>query len=181
MNITFLRHALTEYNKKGLLQGQIDCDLSEEGREELKKFAETFYNQYTVCYCSPLKRTKETAEAVLHGKTPIIYDDRIQERHLGILQDTLMTLEKQKQILDRVNIPQGAESYEELKKRIVNFLDMLQNTYDDNASILVVTHMGVFHEAKPMFGLTDENKSKNLEICIVQLPSKVKKRVRADV
>ena len=57
---------------------------------------------------------------------------------------------------------------------------MLQETYDDNASILIVTHTGVFYEAKPMFGLTDENKSKNLETCIVQLTSRIE-RTREDI
>lgn len=75
MKITFIWHAHTEYNKKRLLQGQIDCDLSKEGKEELQKFANTFYKEYTICYCSPLKRTRETAQAILHGRTPIIYDD----------------------------------------------------------------------------------------------------------
>lgn len=105
MKITFIRHAQTEYNKKGLLQGQIDCDLSKEEREELRKFANTFYKEYTVCYCSPLKRARETAQAILHGRT------------------------------------------------------------DDSADILIVTHTGIFYEAKPMFGLRDDNKSKNLETC----------------
>lgn len=32
MELILLRHAESEYNKKGLLQGRIDCDLSKEFR-----------------------------------------------------------------------------------------------------------------------------------------------------
>lgn len=58
MELTIIRHAQSEYNKKGLLQGRIDCNLSSDGIEQTKMKAKDFdSSNYDVCFSFPLKRT----------------------------------------------------------------------------------------------------------------------------
>ncbi len=70
MRVTLIRHAESIYNKKGLLQGQIDCSLSRKGLSDTKEKSKHFRTDFDICFCSPLKRTKQTAE---------IFDSRILE------------------------------------------------------------------------------------------------------
>ena len=74
--IVFMRHAKTTLNKEGRFAGRTDCDTTVEGLQDAKEgfgFKEGDFDYY---YCSPLKRTKQTLEAVIPGQEPII-DERI--------------------------------------------------------------------------------------------------------
>jgi len=102
MQLTLLRHAESEYNQKGLLQGRIDCNLSKKGlaqtREKAKKFNST---NYDICFTSPLKRTLLTAQ-ILVPDLEIICDNRIIERSLGDWKDT-PTSDEKKFLLNNIN------------------------------------------------------------------------------
>lgn len=88
MKLYLLRHAESEYNRIGLLQGRIDCNLSEEGLKQTCEKAKVFdAAKYDICFCSPLKRTLQTAQ-ILAPNLKIICDDRIIERSLGDWEDT---------------------------------------------------------------------------------------------
>lgn len=51
MELNLLRHAESEFNKIGLLQGRIDCNLSEEGIRKTKERAKNFdSNYYDICF-----------------------------------------------------------------------------------------------------------------------------------
>lgn len=94
MEITLLRHAQSEYNKKGLLQGRIDCNLSCEGIKETEKRAKSFdSSNYDVCFSSPLKRTLQTAK-ILVPDLEIVCDDRLIERSLGDWEDTQLRMRR---------------------------------------------------------------------------------------
>lgn len=68
--IYLIRHAQTEYNARGMVQGSgIDADLNEEGRRQ----AQAFFNQYgnvpfDKIYISALKRTYQTVEPFIKQK-----------------------------------------------------------------------------------------------------------------
>lgn len=94
MKITLIRHAESTYNEKRLLQGQVDCNLSENGLKITKERAKNFPADFDICFCSPLKRTKQTAD-ILVPYLDKIYDDRIIERGLGDWESTPNTDEKQ--------------------------------------------------------------------------------------
>ena len=58
-----IRHGQTEFNKAGRMQGQIDSDLTELGREQAAASAiEIKEVDFSLCYHSPLGRTTETAQ-----------------------------------------------------------------------------------------------------------------------
>lgn len=65
MKITLIRHAESVYNEKRLLQGQVDCELSKKGLKETKEKSKNFPSDFDICFCSPLKRTKQTAEILI--------------------------------------------------------------------------------------------------------------------
>lgn len=63
MEVTFLRHAKTDLNGKGYIVTKKDYFLNEIGREECLR--NVFPpNSFNSVYCSPYKRTIETAKIV---------------------------------------------------------------------------------------------------------------------
>ena len=88
--LVMLRHGQTEYNAGNRMQGQLDTDLSELGREQAAAVAEVLAKrQPLVVVSSDLRR------ALGHRVTPSVNapvcrvraDDRLRETHLGDWQD----------------------------------------------------------------------------------------------
>ena len=82
-------------------------------------------------YCSPLKRTKQTLDAILPNSTPII-DERITEICIGEWEG------KKKESFDKKLVylyrtgqytPPGAESTEQVDKRVCSFIENLFNIF----------------------------------------------------
>lgn len=150
--ITIVRHAQTEYNKAGIFAGRTDCNITKEGKElakEVFKKGETF----DVIYCSQLKRTHQTLEAMLPGSKYII-DKRIVEIDLGDWEGK----EKNSFPEDLIKKyrsgeyrPPNAESIEKVDKRVCEFFEYLFEKYQGDEKILVVTHNGVMRAIKRNF------------------------------
>lgn len=157
IELTLIRHAESIYNKKKIYQGKKDIVLSEEGLKETIEKSKTFdSNNYDICFCSPLKRTKKTA-AILAPNLKIIYDNRLIERSLGDFEGTYFSEEKFKILHQNITPPNG-ESREEVLVRVNDFVEFLKNNYD-NKRILVVTHAGTIKSFLRLFNL--ENRSIN--------------------
>ena len=150
MKITLIRHAESVYNEKRLLQGQVDCELSEKGLKETKEKLKAFSNDFNVCFCSPLKRTKQTAKILLPN-LDVIYDKRLMERGLGDWENTLYTDEK-RFLMQNKTVPPNGETFKEFDNRILSFLEMVKNNYK-NEKIIVVTHGGVIYAIHRLLGL----------------------------
>lgn len=159
--IVFMRHAKTTLNKEGRFAGRTDCDTTVEGLQDAKEgfgFKEGDFDYY---YCSPLKRTKQTLEAVIPGQEPII-DERIIERDLGEWE-----AKKYSEIPDALieayvkgqYDPVGSESYTAVRKRVCDFVKDLFNKYGKEDRILVVSHAGVVRQVRDVF-LPDLKKEK---------------------
>lgn len=85
MEVTFLRHAKTDLNGKGYIATKKDYFLNEIGREECLK--NVFPpNSFNSVYCSPYRRTVETAKIVYPYLEPMIFSNLIQ-RDLGVLNE----------------------------------------------------------------------------------------------
>ena len=87
-NLYIIRHGLTDWNVAHRLQGQTDTDLNEDGIRMAHEAASEYkVIHFDVCYCSPLKRARMTAEILLEGRdVPIIIDDRLKEMSFGIYE-----------------------------------------------------------------------------------------------
>ena len=162
MKLLLIRHGKTKFNELGLIQGQYDSKLSDEGLESTKDFAKTFNREYDYCYSSPLIRARITAELITNNGN-ITYDDRIKEASFGVLEKTKLTKDKLMSYVSGKNIPKGAETRDDVVRRVQNFLKELKKKHEDSDTILIVTHGGVIRAIQEIYN----NKSKevkNLEI-----------------
>jgi broad specificity phosphatase PhoE len=83
--IFFIRHGATEAISEDRFSGGTDIDLSDEGKWQADRLAERLANdKITAIYCSPMKRTVETANriALPHALTPILRE-ALREIHHG--------------------------------------------------------------------------------------------------
>jgi glucosyl-3-phosphoglycerate phosphatase len=83
--LVMLRHGQTEYNASSRMQGQLDTDLSDLGRDQAAAAAEVLAKrQPLVIVSSDLRRALDTA--VVLGERcgqPVLVDTRLRETHLG--------------------------------------------------------------------------------------------------
>jgi len=163
--ITIVRHAQTEYNKAGIFAGRTDCDITEEGRSLAK---EVFTNgeSFDVIYCSHLKRTHQTLEAMLPGSKFII-DERIAEMDLGDWEGQAKSNFSEdliKKYRSGEFTPPNAETIKDVDKRVCEFFEEIFEKYQGNEKILVVTHNGVVRAVRRNFKNDfSTDGSKNLE------------------
>ena len=85
--ITLLRHGLSTGNEKGIIQGQKDYPLTEEGIEQSRSLSR-YWKDHDVSFdaiiASPLLRAKQTAEIIASGMNlPIEFDEIWCERQSG--------------------------------------------------------------------------------------------------
>ena len=83
--LVMLRHGQTEYNAASRMQGQLDTELSELGREQAVAAAEVLAKrQPLVIVSSDLRRALDTAVALgERAGQPVLVDTRLRETHLG--------------------------------------------------------------------------------------------------
>lgn len=149
MELIFLRHAKTDLNGKGYIATKKDYFLNEIGREECLRnvFPPDSFNSV---YCSPYKRTIETAKIVYPYLEPVILSNLMQ-RDLGILNEKMKkdySIEYLKAVREYLVNPENAETLEDIMERLNNFFEYIKLQHDDNSKILVVTHNGIMRIIK---------------------------------
>ena len=85
MEIYIVRHGETVWNKKKLLQGRTDIELSDKGRELARITGENLRDtHFDMVFSSPLKRAYETASLIVGDRDiPIVKNDLIKEMCFG--------------------------------------------------------------------------------------------------
>ena len=146
-----MRHGKTDWNELHKLQGQTDIPLNERGRLMARAAHDEYMDvHFDLCYSSPLRRARETAEILLRGRdVPIRTDDRLKEMSFGAYEG----LENSFQIPDcPINVlfkdPAsytesigGAETFEALFARAQSFLsDLALPDVEKGKDILIVGH-----------------------------------------
>jgi glucosyl-3-phosphoglycerate phosphatase len=83
--LVMLRHGQTEYNAGSRMQGQLDTDLSDLGRDQAVAAAEVLAKrQPLLIVSSDLRRALDTAVALgERAGLPVLVDTRLRETHLG--------------------------------------------------------------------------------------------------
>ena len=83
--LVMLRHGQTEYNAGSRMQGQLDTELSDLGREQAAAAAEILAKrQPLLIVSSDLQRALDTAIALgERSGLPVLVDERLRETHLG--------------------------------------------------------------------------------------------------
>lgn len=143
MKIGVVRHAVTEDNLSGIMQGRRNVLLCDKGRRDTQELRKKLNDiKFDYCYTSPLARCVETAFILIGDKCEMIRDDRLLERDLGELEG------KERSVYD-VNKywdydlnsgDSGVESVRDVIDRVKSLLDYLKSKYGDDSHILIVTH-----------------------------------------
>ena len=153
IELVMLRHAMTEWNEAGRIQGRTDIPLCERGRQALAghRLPERFAS-YRV-YSSPLLRAVETA-ALLGLETPIL-DHRLMEMGWGAWEgetrgsvaaaDPCGVARNEARGPDFR--PPGGESPREVRIRVVGWV---RSATRARSNVVAITHKGVI---KAVLGL----------------------------
>ena len=167
--IYFVRHGQTEWNRLGRMQGHMDIELNEEGKQQAQIVKEKLSGvKFDKVFSSPLKRAVETAQII--SDQEIIIDGRLIERFNGELEGKFKDEIK---VYPDFNDPNdtrfGIESLDSFRGRINDFLDEITKKYK-NQNILVTTHAGVclyvrcYFEGEPDGVLYEKYRLKNCEV-----------------
>jgi len=138
--ITYFVHGTTVDNEREISSGWAGAELSGRGVQqgiELKE--QTKDKKFDVVFCSDLTRAVDSAKLSFEGSAPIIADERLRECNYGTYNgkpSEIVEPLQEKMINER--FPEG-ESYEDVKARMADFLEMLKKSYDGK-HVAIVAH-----------------------------------------
>lgn len=147
MRIYFTRHGETEWNKKDIIQGQLDSPLTEKGIEMGKSLREKSKNiKFDKIYSSDLKRALDTAKLIV-GDREIITTPLLREINVGDWSGRKITdvnVEDSELYNDYFNHPEkykrdDGESIFDLMNRVEKFFEEAIYPEEDE-NILIVAH-----------------------------------------
>lgn len=179
MEILLVRHAESEGNLRGVMQGHVDYPLSDLGRQQavcVAEYLKTHYSQTAPDFflASPLKRAYQTAETIAQALSisDIPTDARLIEVSSGIfsgltwaeaLERHPEVCAKFKQARDWSAVPEG-ESRELLWERARTFLDDFAANQPPHSRGVMVTHGGFI---RALLGVVaGVSPAENVFICI---------------
>ncbi|MGC9968411.1 MAG: histidine phosphatase family protein [Minisyncoccia bacterium] len=152
-----VRHGETHANTKGLIQGQSDFILSENGEKQAANLAKKLGQiHFAAAFSSDLVRAHRTAEIItLERKLAINTSQLLRERNFGKYEGKPQESfsEENKKFLDQLaSLPyeegkklkaaEDIENDDELTDRFITFLREIAVTYQEK-TVLVVTHAGL--------------------------------------
>lgn len=164
MKIYLVRHAKTEANHQGLLQGRINTPLSDAGIRSAEKLKEKIKNEpIDICITSPLKRTWQTAMILVGDRVYIKEDERLIERSLGDFENKEKELYDTEKYWDyQLNSGDGnVEKIQDVIRRSKEFLEEIKEKYKEK-NVLIVSHGAVIRALDHLLNNVDFSKEKNL-------------------
>lgn len=160
MPLFLFRHGETVFNVAGRFQGQNDSPLTDRGISQARTNASRLSalikdSKHIHFVSSPLGRTLKTSEHICHilglDTAAIQTDKRLMEMNYGAWQGlTVAEIEQEYPGLwaqrnaepDTFKIPGNGESYEDVNKRIDDWLSETRNAWDQDRVWIVVSHGG---------------------------------------
>lgn len=145
MEIIFVRHAETENNVKGIIQGPEHGAINEKGQKEIETISKLLKNEkIDVFYSSDTPRCRVTSEGInKFHKLPITYSKLIREKYNGDWTGKNYKEVDWKQIkgtFENRKVKNG-ESLLDVRTRARKFINDLITKYGDTEKkILVVSH-----------------------------------------
>lgn len=151
MELYVIRHGQTVWNAEGRLQGSIDIELNDNGRELAKETGVKLAGiHFDKVYSSPLKRAYDTAGLIMAGRdVPIICDERLREISFGCLEGHSVS-EFFKDGCSYANFfvnpaqyipPEGGETFEQVIARTGDFYrEVIVPAAENCERIMVVAH-----------------------------------------
>lgn len=140
IQITYFVHGSTTDNEQHISSGWTDVELSELGAQQSIAFKDQTKDQkFDVVFCSDLKRAHDSAKLAWEGVYQIIPDARLRECNYGKLNGVSSDIvEPMQEECIKKPFPEG-ESYEDVKARLVDFLEFLKKNYDGK-HVAIVAH-----------------------------------------
>jgi len=138
--ITYFVHGTTKDNEKDISSGWSDVELSDLGIKQSIELKEKIdIKKFDVVFCSDLIRAVTSANLTFENFVPIIIDERLRECNYGDFngkQSSIVDPLLEKSIFQKM--PNG-ESYEDVKVRILEFIEFLKQNYDGK-NVAIVAH-----------------------------------------
>ncbi|MDQ1078311.1 histidine phosphatase family protein [Pseudoroseomonas cervicalis] len=147
----FLRHGETDWNARGLSQGNVDIPLNEVGIAQAERAARALAGrEIATIIASPLSRARHTAEAAarLLGREVAIHD-ALREVSFGVQEGQPMAGWFDDWVEGRFT-PEGAESFSELRARTVGAINFC---LEQPGPVLVVAHGALWRAFRAEAGL----------------------------
>ncbi len=151
--IVLMRHGVTSWNQRGLLQGHSDVALSDEGRRQARLLALRMAREDrpAALYSSDLRRARETADIVAEAcGLDVIPTRALREHHYGVFEgvsweayrDEIVRASELRGIGPSEYRPEGGESRRDFARRIEDFLAGILESHRGGV-IWIVCHGGV--------------------------------------
>lgn len=151
MKVILVRHAETEWNVRGIIQGQSDSTLTHRGERQtsalLAAFATSDY-QVECVYASPLGRTWQMGQSLAECfRCSLMAEPSLKEQAFGQFEgmSSAQLLQHHPNDanalfkLDAEYCPPEGESLAQVTRRVISFLQYLQDT-KEHQSVCIVSH-----------------------------------------
>jgi 2,3-bisphosphoglycerate-dependent phosphoglycerate mutase len=152
--LVLVRHGQSRWNLENRFTGEVDVDLTPEGKLEAVEAGKKLKGlQFSCCFTSVLKRAEETLGIILseiNGTSlPVIKDKALNERNYGRLQGLNKAETAKEYGAEQVEIwrrsysvrPPGGESLEDTAARVIPYYDReIEPLLRKGENILVVAH-----------------------------------------
>lgn len=151
VRLLLVRHGQPEDSARGRCYGNLDVELSEPGREQMRRVARSLAGAPLVAlYAGPRRRARESAEILARPHLPVRVDERLAEIHFGEMEGlTYDEVAEHYPDLYRdwmarptaVRFP-GGESFGDLKARVSRAAGEIRVRHR-GGTVAIVTHAGV--------------------------------------
>ena len=146
MKLYIIRHAETEYNRKGIIQGsEVDSDINQVGDNQAKSFYQYYKDiNFDKIYVSDLKRTYQTIRRFTDNGIPHIKLKEFNEISWGVNQGKSDDLEDYSKLIetwlagDLDNKFENGESPNEMSLRLVKGFNKVLE--DNHNTVLLCIH-----------------------------------------
>ena len=149
MKLYIIRHAETEYNRKGIIQGsEVDSDINDTGDSQSKSFYDYYQNvNFDKIYTSDLKRTFQTVKRFTENGTEYEKLKEFNEISWGVNQGKSDDLEDYSKLIDTWlagdldNKFEKGESPNEMSLRLVKGFNKVLEDNHDTVLLLSLIHI----------------------------------------
>ena len=146
LDLIFETHATSLDNEAGFASGWFDVDLSPLGEKQARELGQRRRDDmFDAVYCSDSRRTSLTAHLAFGSRDiPIFPDTRLRECNYGALTRH-PSADVESRRIDHITIPfPGGESYEDVTRRVGEWLEATIRAYDGRR-IIVIGHRATYY------------------------------------
>ncbi|TKW07704.1 hypothetical protein SEVIR_7G324700v4 [Setaria viridis] len=156
--VVLVRHGQTDWNVSRIVQGRMDQELNETGRQQAAMVARRLSEETkpAAVYSSDLKRAFQTAQTIAAhcgvSDSDLVIDLALTERHMGLFQGWTIDDAKRSEAFKAFarggrdqEIPGGGESLDQLFERCVPRLNAIAEKHKGER-VVIVSHEAVIEE-----------------------------------